>query len=161
MSGLAHAGGRSPSTCNPPGGLLTAEELLVMVEPVQWIVEAVIHRELQLVEAQNGLTGTLRPQRRPGGCCSGACGGAHVGREEDLVDAPVEETGHPRSHTRSGDRPRQRWKPRPGWQQREDGLRGGAREPWWKRGRRVREGNAVDGHACGDGRRVGGGPGWC
>jgi hypothetical protein len=47
--------------------LLPAEELLAMVEPVQRIVEAVICRELQLVEARNSLSGTLRPQRRPGG----------------------------------------------------------------------------------------------
>jgi hypothetical protein len=49
-------------------GLLTAEELLAMVEPVQWIVEAVLCRELHLVEAWNSLTGILRPQRRFGGC---------------------------------------------------------------------------------------------
>jgi hypothetical protein len=41
--------------------LLTAEELLTMVEPVQRIVEAVVRRELQLVEARNCLTSTLRP----------------------------------------------------------------------------------------------------
>jgi hypothetical protein len=39
--------------------LLTTEELLAMVEPVQRIVEAVIRRELQLVEVRNGLAGTL------------------------------------------------------------------------------------------------------
>jgi hypothetical protein len=62
-------------------GLLTAEKLLAMVEPVQRIVEAVVCRELKFEEARNGLTGTLRPRRQPEGCCSGACGGAHVGRE--------------------------------------------------------------------------------
>jgi hypothetical protein len=41
--------------------LLTAEELLAMVEPVQRIVEAIVRRELQLVEARNYLTSTLRP----------------------------------------------------------------------------------------------------
>jgi hypothetical protein len=49
-------------------GLLTAEELLAMVEPVQRIVEVIVCRELQLVEARDSLTGTLRLQRRPGGC---------------------------------------------------------------------------------------------
>jgi hypothetical protein len=83
-------------------GLLTAEELLSMVVPVQRIVEAIVRRELQLVEAWNGLAGTLRPRRRPGGCCSGACGGAHVRWEEGPVDAPIEDAGRSRSPMRSG-----------------------------------------------------------
>jgi hypothetical protein len=52
--------GRQPRVIRQRG-LLTAEELLAMVEPVQRIVKAIVCRELQLVEARNSLTGTLRP----------------------------------------------------------------------------------------------------
>jgi hypothetical protein len=45
-------------------GLLSAEELLTMVQPIQRIVEAVVRRELQLVEAQNA---RLAPSDRGGG----------------------------------------------------------------------------------------------
>jgi hypothetical protein len=100
-----------------------------MVELVLRIVEAVVRRELQFIEAWNSLPGTLRPQRRPGGCCSSACGGAHVGRKEGPVETLVEDAGHPGSPLRSSGRPGQWWKHRPWRRRRVYGLQGGGGVP--------------------------------
>jgi hypothetical protein len=45
--------------------LLSTEELLAMVEPVDWVVEAVVCRELQLVQVLNGLAATYAHERGP------------------------------------------------------------------------------------------------
>jgi hypothetical protein len=100
--------GRQPCVIRQRG-LLSTEELLAMVEPVQPIIEAVVRRELQLVEARNGLTGTVRPRKRleqrpwwrPCRAGTGSCQRPHI------------DVGRPGSPVRSGGRPGQRGNRRP------------------------------------------------
>jgi hypothetical protein len=70
-------------------GTLTAEELLTLVDPVQGVDRAVVRRELQLVEARDGLALVEFQRRLPVGRLRDVGGGGGDRRDDGPIDPTV------------------------------------------------------------------------